>query len=627
MLNFGFIKSLLSEYGVIWLTNRLLYSSKLRLLNSIPQSESFFERKTIFPIKIDIFHLNINELKQFLQTLNQKDKTDIILVADKATRGVIYGFSSIDLDYGNPVDWHLNPLTLKRCDKYKKWFQIPDFDQERGDIKVIWEASRFSHFVTLARAYLLTEDIKYYNAFSNQLKCWLTENPYSFGANFKCGQECSIRMINALLSYTVFNNVGITTTNDEQNIKELVDRCYRKVLSNFFYAYKCIKNNHTISELVGMIVGAWCCEDKKQLQKAFVLLNEVIDEQFSDDGGYRQLSFNYQRLALQDLECILSIEPIVGYNLSKKAKEKIKNSALLMYQCQDETGDVPNYGSNDGALIFPVTSCGYRDFTPSINAIHALLTGKQLYDSGKHQEELIWFSAGKYNRDYKRENKRRESIQCKEAGLFTLRCPKAWAMVILNEYNSRPNHMDQLHFDLWVNGINVFCDSGTYSYSSELGIMLGKSASHNTAVINGREQMSSRGPFLTYGWSERRLSTCNGKQFEGTMISKNGFSHTRKIRNKGNTFLIMDVIEGSSEECRILFHTPCEVLSKGDTAKLYQNGNPICEIKSNGIIKITKCKRSLYYLKTEEINCIAVVVSNNSNNKIEIITEVFILNS
>ncbi len=234
MLNFGLIKSLLTEYGVIWLTNRLLYSAKLKLLNTVPQADVFFERKATYPKRIDIFHLNINELKQLLQSLDKKDKEELVLIADKAARGIIFGFSSVDLDYGNPVDWQLNPLTCKRCDVYYKWFQIPDFDPERGDIKVIWEASRFSHFITLARAFLLTEDIKYYNAFSNQLNSWLTDNPYSFGANFKCGQECSIRMVNALLAYTVFKNASIATSNDEHNIKELVDRCYRKVLSNFF---------------------------------------------------------------------------------------------------------------------------------------------------------------------------------------------------------------------------------------------------------------------------------------------------------------------------------------------------------------------------------------------------------
>lgn len=115
---------------------------------------------------------------------------------------------------------------------------------------------------------MLTENKKYYYAFSEQLNSWLKKNPYGYGANFKCSQECSLRMVNTLLAFTVFKNARIVNDADTSNVRDLIDRCYRKVLSNFFYAYKCIKNNHTISELRGMIVGAWCCKDQRQLENA-----------------------------------------------------------------------------------------------------------------------------------------------------------------------------------------------------------------------------------------------------------------------------------------------------------------------------------------------------------------------
>lgn len=93
----------------------------------------------------------------------------------------------------------MNPLTGVESRKDDKWYQIPDFDAELGDIKVVWEASRFTHFFYFVRAYLLTDDKKYYDAFSIQLEDWLESNPYPYGANFKCGQECTLRMVNALM--------------------------------------------------------------------------------------------------------------------------------------------------------------------------------------------------------------------------------------------------------------------------------------------------------------------------------------------------------------------------------------------------------------------------------------------
>lgn len=603
MRNIRIIKSIVKEYGTEWVINRILYSMKLKILNMIPRTEKLFEKKTIYPKRLDVFQIDIKKLRAFLRELNNEDKVFLIETADKACDGIIRGFSSLDLEYGNPIDWQLNPLTGKRCESTRKWYYIPDFDSERGDIKVIWEASRFSHFITLARAYLLTGNNKYYKAFSEQLHSWLLNNAYGLGANFKCGQECSLRMINALLSFTVFNRAGITTDADADNVKELIDRCYRKILSNFFYAYKCIKNNHTISELMGMIVGAWCCDDNKRLDKAFCLLDKVINEQFTDDGGYNQLSFNYQRLALQDMECVLSIESRTERHLSENSKEKIRKAAVLMYQCQDESGDMPNYGSNDGALIFPVTSCGYRNFKPVINTIYALITGKQLYEEGKHQEELIWFSAGKALEGYKRQVLERRSSQFPEAGLFTLRQKKAWAMIVLNEYKSRPAHMDQLHFDLWIDGINVLCDAGTYSYASDAGKRLVTNESHNTVVVKGKKQMNVRSPFMIYDWTKRRLENGEDTLFEGTMTSANDYVHTRRVKSTDVSYEIIDRVD---EDYEIRFHTPCNVSFKDGAAVLSYGEKIFCKIKSSGKITVQMSERSLYYLRKEKITCLII---------------------
>ena len=603
MPNLGMIKSVISEYGAEWLINRSLYSLKLKTMRKIPKMDGIYEKNTVYPERLNLFRINIVQLKTCLLSLTPKEKTDLITIADKACKGIITGFSSIELNYGIPIDWQLNPITGKRCDESQKWYKIPDFDIERGDIKVIWEASRFSHFISLSRAYLLTRDSKYYEAFSLQLKEWLKKNPYGYGANYKCSQECSLRMVNTLLAYAVFNEVGVASDADASNVKDLVDRCYRKVLSNFFYAYKCIKNNHTISELLGMIVGSWCCKDQKRLDKAYSILDDVICEQFTKDGGYHQFSFNYQRLALQDIECVLSIRSQTKKTISQKSIDRIERAAFLMYQCQDETGDMPNYGSNDGALVFPVTSCGYRDFRPVINTVYALSTGKQLFDGGNYQEELVWFSGGKGIQEYSTQLTERYSSQFTDAGLFTFRGRKSWAMVVANDYTSRPAHMDQFHLDLWVDGINVLCDTGTYSYASEIGRELAKNVSHNTVLVDGIEQMNASGPFMIYDWSRRFLDRCSNNCIQGIIISINGYTHARKITMADSSYIIIDKV---NKDFKVLFHTPCEVSIEKSEAILSYKGRQLCRIVSNGEMKLEKSRRSLFYLQLEDISCLSV---------------------
>lgn len=615
MSNFKMVKTVLREYGIGWLACRILYSIKINLMRIAPVSEKIFEKDTAYPKKLDLFQIDIRKIRELLQNLDEKDKSELIATADDICKGIIKAFSSIELDYGSPIDWQMNPLTGRRCNENEKWYRIPDFSQERGDIKVIWEASRFSHLITLARAYLLTNNRKYYQAFSEQIADWLKQNTYSRGANFKCGQECSLRMVNALLAFTVFRNAGVATDADVSNVLDLIDRCYRKVLSNFFYAHKCIKNNHTISELMGMIVGAWCCENQKQINRAYRWLDKSIDEQFLDDGGYKQFSFNYQRLVLQDLECILSVTDAIGKNISNVSKNKIYNAAYMMYQCQDINGDLPNYGSNDGALIFPITSCQYRDFRPVINTIFALIKGHQVYDEGKHQEELIWFSGGKDLVSYRYQNLQRCSSQFTQAGLFTLREEKAWLMFIANDYHSRPAHMDQNHIDLWIDGKNVLCDAGTYSYANEGAKVLVKNESHNTIVVNGVTQMNSSGPFLIYDWTRRKLGEINGSLIENTIVSKNGYSHIRRVEKTDDGYAVTDLVD---KEYFVMFHTPYKVIVNGRNASIIDGDKEICTISSNGDLSIECASRSLYYLKKEVVNCIKII----GNAKQKLITNI-----
>ena len=63
--------------------------------------------------------------------------------------------------------------------------------------------------------------------------------------------------------------------------------------------------------------------------------------------------------------------------------------------------------------------------------------------------------------------------------------------------------MDQLHFDLWWRGENVAQDPGTYLYNAEApwNNPLVSTRIHNTVTIDGQDQMTRGGRFLTLDWS------------------------------------------------------------------------------------------------------------------------------
>lgn len=594
------LRSLLTEYGLGWTINRGLYSAKLKMMTKIPATEKMFERRVDVK-RIDLFDFNLEAISDFLSNLDDEKKREIINVADKAMNGVITGFSSIELDYGNPINWHLNPLTGYENSKTLKWYKIPDFDKKVGDIKIIWEASRLTHFLFFVRSYLITGDIKYYIAFSKQLKDWLKNNSYSYGSNYKCGQEATLRMTNVLITYSVFNHYGLITEEDERHIVAIVEGSYKKVLSNFFYAHKCIKNNHTFTEILGLIIGAWCSEDSVKMKKAYQLMDSEIRHQFLPDGGFTQYSFNYHRFTLQILECLYKVSEKTGIYMTET--ERLKNSVLLLYQVQAENGDVSNYGSNDGALIFPLSTCSYRDFRPALNTMYALIERKRLYDYGSYDEELLWFGE---SIDLPIDLISKKAKAYNDSGFYILRHEDGFLMTCLQNYKTRPAHMDQLHIDVWHKRINILCDNGTYSYASDLGKELSSTIGHNSVKLPGIEQMNKRGAFLVTDWTKRELPNHSDSKFHGKMKSQNGYSHERKIAKNSNGYLIEDKVLAETNTCDFIFHTPCEVKITRNGFSLLTKNKVIASVEIEGDISITESYRSLYYLRKEKINRVHV---------------------
>ena len=596
--------SILSDYGVKWALFRWLYSMKITCLRIVPSFERVFERSASVK-RIDLFDhvIDFGAVQKFLLGISQAEQDSIKIGADKASKGIIKAFSSNELNYGNPVRWFVNPISGGQVPSKVKWFLIPDFDEQFGDIKIFWEISRFSHTLLLARAALLTRDRKYFRAFSSQLHCWLAENQYSFGPNYKCGQENALRMFNVLLAHAAFTYLGMSDERVAADVAKLVECSYRKIRSNFFYANKCIRNNHTLSELCGLIVGSWCCGEDKLTQRYFSMLEREISRQFLVDGGYIQWSFNYQRFALQLIEMIFCIQDKIGCSVSSTVRERVAHSAQLLYQMQLSNGELPNYGSNDGALIFPLSTCSFRDFRPLIACLSRQFCSGSPYDLGSWDEESVWFAGDKslsVNTSVGR-----ISSAFDDAGLYTLRADNYLACVVLQDFKThRPAHMDQLHIDISVGDRNILVDGGTFSYASELGDRLVRTRSHNTSVPVGREQMHKKGHFLLYGWTRRRVAQHSLGCFLGSFMSKTGYFHERKVEaNSEEGILITDTLvqSGDQSNIEVYFHSPYIAKKEGLEITFFDEGSRIGTLSFSGEglvdLRVEPCHLSPRYLE------------------------------
>ena len=94
---------------------------------------------------------------------------------------------------------------------------------------------------------------------------------------------------------------------------------------------------------------------------------------------------------LQDYIWVLRLAELNNVEISGTLREKVKKAVDFIYQMQNESGRVPNYGANDGALIISLNNCDYLDYRPVIQACCYLFDKIKIYPNGPWDEDLIWF--------------------------------------------------------------------------------------------------------------------------------------------------------------------------------------------------------------------------------------------
>ncbi len=109
-------------------------------------------------------------------------------------RGLLFDFLEFPVS-SSPPDWLADPVTGKLFPNADRiWWQVPDFENGFGDIKRIWELSRFGWALAMAQR-ARNGDKDSLQRLNSWLADWCLHNPPFHGPNWKCGQESSIRVM------------------------------------------------------------------------------------------------------------------------------------------------------------------------------------------------------------------------------------------------------------------------------------------------------------------------------------------------------------------------------------------------------------------------------------------------
>jgi hypothetical protein len=426
-----------------------------------------------------------------------------VQTAESLREGILTYFEHTPVQVGFPPDWHTNPFTGQRAPKEYHWSGIDDFGF--GDIKVIWETNRFGFTYALVRAYWRTADERYAEWFWQLVEDWHAKNPPQLGPNWKCGQEIAFRVMAWVFGLYGFEGARASTPERVATLAQMIALSGHRIAANLDYALS-QNNNHGISEAVGIWTIGMIFPELRGASRWRRLARQILErlgrELIYNDGTFSQHSVNYQRLMLHAYLWAMRLGDLNGEPFSPALFERIHRAARFLYDIQDEvTGAVPYYGSNDGALILPLSNCCSHDYRPVVQAINYLKTGARCYQDGPWDEDLVWIF-GPAAPEAPVRAPARKDLQAPDGGYYTLRSASGFAFTRCGTYRHRPGQADMLHLDVWWQGQNIALDAGTYSYNAPApwDDSLGRTTYHNTISVDDCDQMDRCGRFLWLPW-------------------------------------------------------------------------------------------------------------------------------
>lgn len=487
-----------------------------------------------------------------------------LIQAQELMEGYLRYFSHMKVQLGSPPDWFLNPIDEWRiADPGRHWSSYGDFDSGAGDIKAIWEASRFDWTILLARACRLSGDQRFLITLNAWVSDWTQRNPLNCGPNWKCGQEASIRVLQMLLAAFLLNQHREPLP---PLIRFVAEHCQR-IRPTIRYAMA-QDNNHGTSEAAALfIAGAWltsvggkpgvALQGERWRQAGRRWLENRLTRLVAEDGSFSQYSLNYHRLLVDTLNIVeFWRRTLAQEKFSEDFYRKARAAVEWLHQMTDPfSGDGPNLGANDGARLFALSSGSYRDYRPSVQLGSVLFMGGRAYPSGPWDEPLSWLGLSD-------EGVEADLRLCRQSRLFpdggyVLLLPdneeagQTWGMVRCPNFRFRPGHADALHLDLWHAGANILRDSGSFSYNTGEPWQgyFSSTRAHNTVQFDGRDQMPRLGRFLQGAWLRMShvsaVQRINGRlRWTGAYRDYQGCRHCRTVIAEGRRWQITDEIEG-----------------------------------------------------------------------------------
>lgn len=463
-----------------------------------------------------------------------------------------------------PPDWHFDPVHARRPGS-EFWTAVPFLNPACGDHKIIWELNRQQHWLTLGRAYWLTDEARYRRRFIAELHSWLDANPPLTGINWASMLELALRSLSWIWALHLFVGPAASDSGETWTVDLLLglDRQLTQIERNLSYYFS--PNTHLLGEALALYVAGRALPElaaspRREAVGRRILIDE-IDRQIAADGGHCERSTHYHRYTLDFYILALLVARITRDAAGDAFEAAVTRLALAARLLADDRGRLPHIGDDDGGALFPMTGRPVDDIRDSLAEAAAIVARPDL-SIGEAPEEAWWLlsdPAVPPLLDASGRTSRREplaSAGLTDTGYFVSRSPAGDHVVIDGGAHGYENgghaHADALALTFTLRGVPLLidCGTGTYTIDAELRDRLRSTALHNTVVVDDRPQSIPRGPFhwshVANGHVSRWRTNGGFDYFEGSHDGYEPIVHRRHVLAiPGDALIVADLIAGA----------------------------------------------------------------------------------
>lgn len=524
-----------------------------------------FRRRSIFPWQ------SLPEV-EFTQLYQRRFQDNLAVTLKSAQHAVAHQFSifGTKISFDGQVDWFYDPL-LNRSLKPDYWKKINYYSPAVvKEVKYIWELNRHQHFITLAKAWLLTRDEAYACALSEQWQDWLLKNPYLMGVNWASSLECAFRLISWTWTLQFFKNSRFFTTELYGSILQSVEKHARCILSHL--SRYSSANNHLLGEALGLIyAGCYYPEFPKASEwreKGFALFFEQFPAQVHEDGVGREQSTWYQGYVLEFGVLARLAAEHAGVPFPDHMNLRLVKMAEFLIALDDH-GYVPNIGDEDGGTAVLLSETEEKNPERLLSIAAVFFNRPEWWTNAR--ESAFWLSpesAVRMADSAKPEVPPPSLRQFPNGGYIVVDQPfekSAYKLIMdcaplgLGKMAAH-GHADALSIWLSIGGQPVLIDSGTFLYlgAGEERSYFRGSRAHNTLCIDGRDSAEQLGPFQ---WGRRPRVTLEEVRRSAPIYiraSHNGYhllQCVREVEIRSNTICVRDSVKGvGNHTIDVYFH-------------------------------------------------------------------------